>query len=197
MKKNQRALRVAVVLFVGLIFVPLARAGSIYTFKVDLTIGTVTGTLTGTLDLSFVNPGGSGSGAASSLVFTSIPAGFGSLVGGNAATSWANQVTNLFTVISGTITSDEFFATTGLADPSDVLCLNSTSDSGGTVGGFTCPSHINELHVASGVFGFNASGLEGITFSLVSSATPEASSLILFGTSLLGLVPFRRKLFGR
>jgi hypothetical protein len=30
-----------------------------------------------------------------------------------------------------------------------------------------------------------------------SSATPEPSSLLLFGTSLLGLVPFRRKLFGR
>jgi hypothetical protein len=39
--------------------------------------------------------------------------------------------------------------------------------------------------------------LDGITFSPVSSATPEPSSLILFGTSLLGLAPFRRKLFGR
>jgi PEP-CTERM motif len=29
------------------------------------------------------------------------------------------------------------------------------------------------------------------------TATPEPSSLLLFGTSLLGLAPFRRKLFGR
>jgi PEP-CTERM motif len=29
------------------------------------------------------------------------------------------------------------------------------------------------------------------------AATPEPSSLLLFGTSLLGLLPFRRKLFGR
>jgi hypothetical protein len=29
------------------------------------------------------------------------------------------------------------------------------------------------------------------------AATPEPSSLLLFGTSLLGLAPFRRKLFGR
>ena len=29
------------------------------------------------------------------------------------------------------------------------------------------------------------------------SATPEPSSLLLFGTSLLGLAPFRRKLFGQ
>jgi hypothetical protein len=131
MKKNQKALQVAVVLFVGLLFVPLAKAGSIYTFTVNLTSGPTIGTITGTLDLPFVNPGGSGSGAASSLVFTSIPVGFGSLVGGNAATSWANQVTNLFTVVSGTITSDEFFSSTGIAQPSDALCLNSTSSSVG------------------------------------------------------------------
>ena len=29
------------------------------------------------------------------------------------------------------------------------------------------------------------------------TATPEPSSLLLFGTSLLGLAPFRRKLFGK
>jgi hypothetical protein len=56
-------------------------------------------------------------------------------------------------------------------------------------------------------------GITSITFSLVGgstdfainqlsltngvSMTPEPSSLLLFGTSLLGLAPFRRKLFGR
>ncbi|HXN20368.1 MAG TPA: PEP-CTERM sorting domain-containing protein [Candidatus Binatus sp.] len=35
------------------------------------------------------------------------------------------------------------------------------------------------------------------TATTSTSATPEPSSLLLFGTSLLGLVPFRRKLFGR
>jgi hypothetical protein len=41
-------------------------------------------------------------------------------------------------------------------------------------------------------------GFDNITLgSSVAGATPEPSSLILFGTSLLGLVPFRRKLFGR
>jgi hypothetical protein len=36
-----------------------------------------------------------------------------------------------------------------------------------------------------------------LTFKPVVNSTPEPSSLLLFGTSLLGLVPFRRKLFGR
>jgi len=42
-----------------------------------------------------------------------------------------------------------------------------------------------------GFFGAN------FEFSSATTATPEPSSLLLFGTSLLGLVPFRRKLFGR
>jgi hypothetical protein len=45
-------------------------------------------------------------------------------------------------------------------------------------------------------------GLSSASFKLVYdykavATTPEPSSLLLFGTSLLGLVPFRRKLFGR
>ena len=35
------------------------------------------------------------------------------------------------------------------------------------------------------------------TFTYDTVATPEPASLLLFGTALLGLVPFRRKVFGR
>jgi hypothetical protein len=60
-------------------------------------------------------------------------------------------------------------------------------------------------------FGFSStSGISSISFSIPANdtfvideadiahltSTPEPSSLILFGTSLLGLAPFRRKLFG-
>lgn len=49
----------------------------------------------------------------------------------------------------------------------------------------SCDFHCND-------FAINLLSLtDGVT------TTPEPSSLLLFGTSLLGLVPFRRKLFGR
>jgi len=42
--------------------------------------------------------------------------------------------------------------------------------------------------------GYNA--IDNFTFGSNVATTPEPSSLLLFATSLLGLVPFRRKLFG-
>ncbi len=182
--------------FVGLLFVPLAKADSIYTFSIGLTSGPDTGTVTGTLDLPFVSPGGSGSGAASSLVFTSIPSGFGSLAGGNTATAWADQVSNQFTVSSGVITSFDFFATTASSDPADVICMNSTGASP-SFGSYTCVAGLNELDgPTSSIFGYNLNGLEGVTFSSpVSSGVPEpgTSSLILVGAGLLGLTAVMRK----
>lgn len=172
----------------------MAKADSIYTFSIDLTTGNDLGTVTGTLDLGFVNPGGTGTGAASSVVFTSIPAGFASpLDGGDDATAWANQVTNTFLVTSGTIASFDFFATTGSADPSDVFCMNSTTNVAG-FGSYGCPAGLNELDGPNtNVFGFNFNGLSGVTFTPAGSSAPEPSSMILTSTALLGLAFFARK----
>jgi PEP-CTERM motif len=60
------------------------------------------------------------------------------------------------------------------------------------------PSSIN-LATAEGFRNIQVLPEEGVQIVGIAgtSATPEPSSLLLFGTSLLGLVPFRRKLFGR
>jgi hypothetical protein len=187
----------------GLLFLPKAKADIMYDFTVPLTDGTVTGTLTGTLDLPFVNAGGSGTGAASSLVLTSFPAGFGALVGGNTVTNWANQVTDTFTVTSGAITSNQFFATTGTADPSDVFVLNSTNAVCGTIGGFNCAAMDNELHTTADLFGFNLNGSAGVTFTPVTVPAPPigrglpvllAVGGILFGAKILERSKKRRSL---
>lgn len=173
-----------------------ASADELFDFSFDATSGTVNGTITGTLDLPFVSPGGSGSGAASSLVFTSIP-GFPALAEGDTVTSWTNQVDNSFTVTSGAITSVEFFATTGRSDPSDVLCLNSTGASP-TFGAFFCESGLNELHAGPSFFGYNFGGLAGITFTPAESTVPEPSSVFLLSTLFLGvLLALRRRAAGQ
>jgi hypothetical protein len=93
----------------------------------------------------------------------------------------------LFGMNPTTLTSIQFFSSTAIF---------------GNPGGYdflaeeTPAYNIGEL----GIYKFYNS-YDGDTFqgSLVisSTATPEPSSLLLFGTSLLGLAPFRRKLFGR
>jgi PEP-CTERM motif len=74
---------------------------------------------------------------------------------------------------------------------------------------FGNPGGYDFLAAESGTYNIDALGTykfyntyDGDTYQgklVISSvaATPEPSSLLLFGTSLLGLVPFRRKLFGR
>ena len=164
-----------------------AKADIIFSFSANLGSGSTLGTLTGTLDLPFVSAGGSGTGSASSLILTSIPAGFGSLGsfgGGATVTSWADQVANTFTVTSGVITSFDFMAVTGSGTTSDnFFCLNSTGGSGGSFGSWGCPSGLNELSETSGTFGYNFSGLSGVTFT-ASSAAPEPATV---ATMLIGL----------
>jgi hypothetical protein len=174
-----------------------ASAGVIYNFSFSASSGTVTGLLSGTVDLPFLSLGGSGSGASDSLILTTIPAGFGALAGGNVVTSWVDQATNSFTVVAGTITSFTFFAGTAGADPADLLCLNSTTGSAGTIGSFVCPADINELHTNSGVFGFNSSGLSGVTFSPSTTATPEPGTVALLGSGLLLLWGASRRRMAR
>lgn len=70
------------------------------------------------------------------------------------------------------------------------------------LGDGSCPYGVGNVDAVAANLAFSFPGGTVSTFAdsnlaLPSSATPEPSSLLLFGTSLLGLVPFRRKLFGR
>ena len=174
------------------VFIASAQADISENFSVDLNnnMGTVLGIVTGTVDLPFVNAGGTGSGAADSLLLTSIPAGFGTLAGGNDVTSWADQVTNTFMVTGGAITSFEFLAvTSGNNSVGDYFCINSTGGSAGLIGGWGCPGDLNELSETAATFGFNFGGASGVTFT-PSSATPEPSFLIPTLTMVLFLTVF-------
>ncbi len=176
------------VLMVALCGITATAGANTYNFNVDLTYGTVTGTLAGTVDFAFL----SGTGAASSLVLTSIPAGFGSLAGGNTVTNWADQVSNTFTISGGVITSFDFFALTAAMDPADAFCLNSTG-SANPFGSFTCQPQLNELHAYTS-YGYNSNGLNGVQFEQLAS-TPESGSMLLLATGLAGLAGVvRRKL---
>jgi hypothetical protein len=83
-----------------------------------------------------------------------------------------------------------------------------TGDGSGAVQRFNIPTGAGELFLGiSDACGYNGSpscyadnfGTYSLDYTITSnvSATPEPSSILLFSTSLLGLVPFRRKLFGR
>jgi hypothetical protein len=173
------------------VFIASAQADISENFSVDLTIGNALGTVTGTVDLPFVNAGGTGSGAADSLLLTSIPAGFGTLAGGNNVTNWADEVTNTFTVTAGAVTSFEFLAvTSGNNSIGDYFCLNSTGLSGGSIGGWGCPIGLNELSETAATFGFDFGGASGVTFTPSASTTPEPSFLIPTLTMVLFLIAF-------
>jgi hypothetical protein len=66
-----------------------------------------------------------------------------------------------------------------------------TFDQSSFIAGGTLSDPTSSLGTEPSYFGPNFEAVAAVT------ATPEPSSLILFGTSILGLIPFRRKLLGR
>jgi PEP-CTERM motif len=84
-----------------------------------------------------------------------------------------------------------------------VFCFSESGDS--TSGGDNSAIYIGFLDTTPVITSITFSIVGGNTDFAINqlsltdgvSTTPEPSSLLLFGTSLLGLAPFRRKLFGR
>jgi hypothetical protein len=153
------------------------------------------GTVYGTIDLPFLtSPTGSGTGAAASLIFTSLPAGFGTLAGGNVVTNWADQVANTFTVVGGVITSYQFFAVTSpTSEVGDYLCLNSATSGLGT-GIFGCSATINELAENTFNIAYDyPNDAITLTSDITTATVPEPGTLVLLGTGLSGLVGAMRR----
>ena len=188
MKRDWKIIVGLSVAFIALLLAPMAKADSIFDFSVDLTGGNVAGIVTGVIDLPFA----SGSGAAASLVLTSIPAGFGALVGGNTVTLWLDQVVNSFTVVSGTITAYDFGADTGpTLIGTDYFAISNSAGSAND-GSWSFPSDYNSLQAQGGyVFG-QVSSATAVTFSS-SIPEPVTGSLMLMGLGLLRLMVVMRK----
>jgi PEP-CTERM motif len=192
---------ISIVLLFAAIGAPASHAGSI-TYKVS---DTATGIIGGTsfadapMTITFVGN--------TSNVISYIPGilvnqvgtgtvtigGIGTFLFTDAMESFVNQNT------SGAGISD---VTIGAKDILDTL--NSAFGTYGlttAVGPLTGPSraYINASFTTNnGVLILSGVGPDStFTATTSTSATPEPSSLLLFGTSLLGLAPFRRKLFGR
>ena len=108
--------------------------------------------------------------------------------------SWADQVTNAFTVTSGTITSFEFMAvTSGNISVGDYFGINSTSSLAGSFGGWILPADLNELSKTNNIFGYNFGGASGVTFT-ATTTIPEPSTwaMMLLGFAGLGYAGYRR-----
>jgi len=176
-------------------------SATVYDFTANLTFGPNLGAMTGTVDLPFVSGQGSGTGAASTVTLTGLPAGL-TLDDGLVATDWAQQVINIFTVTNGSITAFQFNAVVAHPGTSD-LCLNTGATFFG--GGFTCPHNL--IFIGDGLdrfrggggFGYNILGANGITFTAEAETgtegVPEPATwgLMIGGFGMAGAAMRRRK----
>ena len=180
---------------ISITFALPAHADVIYDFSINANQGSAPGTITGTLDLAFVSAGGSGSGAATSLVLTSVSSGIQPFFNVNPDVTggfWNEQVTNTFTVTNGVVTSFEFMSLTDHgAAFADVFCMNSTSGSAGTFQVWICPAGLNGLTV-NRLEAYNTLGWSGVTFTPEASV-PEPATLSLLGLGLAGVGLMRRR----
>ncbi len=189
----RKYLWIVTLLFVA-IAAPLARAGDI-TYNVNFTVGI------GSVHGSIQTNGAVGTLSVGDIVSWNLLLNDGvstfDLMGtSNSAvdingTSLSATATDLFFNFSNTTEDFVLFQNPVLGSGENFLCFE------GAVAGCSAPSSINlrvNIDDTSQVLPETGVQIVGIAGT---SATPEPSSLLLFGTSLLGLAPVRRKLFGR
>ncbi len=163
-------------------------AGVIYSFSFNNVIGTVAGTVQGEIQLDFLTSlTDNGTGAASRIEITSVPAGIPASIEGDVVTGWMTQSLNTFTVVGGTLTSYQFGAsegaTPGLSD--NVMCLNS--------GGFFVVGGVYVCGPGENYFGdafsyvYNVDGIGGVIFEARQVPEPPMFALLVVGLMGLGL----------
>jgi hypothetical protein len=190
----QKSLWVVTLLFVA-IAAPLARAGDI-SYNVNFTVGA--GSVNGFIQTN----GAVGTLSVGDIVSWNLLLNDGvstfDLMGTSnsvvdiVGTSLSATATDLFFNFSNATGDVVDFQNPFIHSGINFLCFEGTA--GGCSGN---PSSINllvNLEDTIQVLPEQGNQIVGIAGT---SETPEPSSLLLFGTSLLGLAPFRRKLFGR
>ena len=139
----------------------------LYTFAFDNVIGTVPGTVEGTIRFDFLSsPFDSGTGPASDIRITSTPAAIPPSQEGDIVTRWTTQAANTFTIVNGTIADYAFGAAEGVSPTvaDNVMCLNNGPQF--TVGGvYICTPNENYFGDASN-FVYNTGGIGAVTFGL-------------------------------
>ena len=189
----RKYLWIVTLLFVA-IAAPLARAGDI-TYNVNFTVGI------GSVHGSIQTNGAVGTLSVGDIVSWNLLLNDGvstfDLMGtSNSAvdingTSLSATATDLFFNFSNTTEDFVLFQNPVLGSGENFLCFE------GAVAGCSAPSSINlrvNIDDTSQVLPETGVQIVGIAGT---SATPGPFVLLLFGTSLLGLAPVRRKLFGR
>lgn len=149
-----------------------------FSFDGDTGLGSVPGTVTGTIFGLVDNAPGQ---AATSILITSFPAGLGGTLSHPDLLDFSSQVANNFNVSGGQIIGGGFAA----QDSGDTVIL-------GPVAAYYGFNNVLTLDNGNTIVG-NFDGSAGIVFTPVSSSVPDAgSSAILLGSACLGLWSLRR-----
>lgn len=149
---------------------------------------------TGSVTFDWLTSGGSGTGAASSFVTTSVPSGIATPSQGWDAVAWTVIGANSFTVTNGIVTAFQFGAQ---SKPDDfVVCANSGAQFSLDPGSTICPAQYNRVGVLGLERSQNFGGLQGISFTEQTANVPEPSSALLMITAAAGLIFMMRRRSG-